>query len=489
MFTKHFSRRTPIKVVIESDDPTQTAVVEDPTDQPAAAAAAAPTESNEADLTPLEMGPEEDVSESEVIIDDMEEESKDLNTAADAVDGLDAIADKLEGQVADGGATPETMEIVEVAVEHFVYALTKKRNLHRVIPSLESFGGPKRRIDSTTIAVEGIREYAAAGAKAIGDAAKRILEYLRGVWTSITNSTTGYKEKLAKLKERLSQMASDKFKDGDIRVPRKYWGALCRGGKFTKEIFLRGLEYTISMYERLLNFLSITRKTVAVGVNQLQLEGPSEGAGAGQENVPLIPLDPSSIAKALSAFRGETEQMGEGVVTTTVLEPLPGDVQVSVTGPGIEVVDGVAYKAVAQTTVNLTGVSQESDAEDVTIKSFTPNEAKEAVAKLEKLIEIADQTASDMKETIDVETKIINTSKSKFQSLKEGMEAKANTAKAFIGRVLGVIARPFGPLVRFIRHLISVALGVLFILFGAVTVAAGAATVGAGVASAAVAPK
>ena len=135
MFTKHFSRRTPIKVAIESDDPTQTAVVEDPTDQPAAAAAAAaaPTESNEADLTPLEMGPEEDVSESEVIIDDMEEESKDLNTAADAVDGLDAIADKLEGQVADGGATPETMEIVEVAVEHFVYALTKKRNLHRVI--------------------------------------------------------------------------------------------------------------------------------------------------------------------------------------------------------------------------------------------------------------------------------------------------------------------------------------------------------------------
>lgn len=477
MFAKHFSRRTPIKITIESDDPTATSPVTDP------ATAVAPTENTENDLPPLEMGPEEDISESEVIIDDLEEDSKDLDTAADAVDGLDAIADKLEDQVADGGATPETMEIVEVAVEHFVYALTKKRNNRRFIPTLESFGGPKRRIDSTTIAVEGIREIAAAGAKAIADIAKRIIEYLRGVWTSITTSTSGYKEKLAKLKERLTHKDAFNTTDGDIRVPRKYWSALCRGGKFTKEIFLSGLDYTISMYERLLNFLGITRKTVADGVNQLRLEGPGEG----QENVPFINLDPSSIAKALSAFRGETEQMGEGVVTTTVLEPLPGDVQVSVTGPGIEVVDGVAYKAVAQTTVNLTGVSQESDAEDVAIEAFTPNEAKQAVDKLEKLIQIADQTAADMKETIGVETKIINTSKSKFQSLKEGMEAKANSAKAFIGRVLGTIAKPFGPLVRFIRHVISVALGVLFILFGAV--AAGVATIGAGVASAAVAPK
>lgn len=473
MFTKHFSRRTPIKVSIESDDPTQTAVVEDPTDQSASAAvAAAPTENNEADLPPLEMGPEEDVSESEVIIDDLEEESKDLNTAADAVDGLDAIADKLEGQVADGGATPETMEIVEVAVEHFVYALTKKRNLHRVIPSLESFGGPKRRIDSTTIAVEGIREYAAAGAKAIGDAAKRILEYLRGVWTSITNSTSGYKEKLAKLKERLSQMASDKFKGGNVQIPQSVTSALSRAGKFTKQTFLGGMDYTIAMYERLLNFLGITRKTVVDGVNQINTDSTS-----GEESTPPINVDVTPVAKALSEFRGETEQLGDGVVTTTVLEPLPGDVQLSVTGPGIEVVDGVAYKAVTQVSVNLTSVSQEAEDAGADVEAFSQSEAKEAVSKIEKLIALADSLAASMKETIGSESKIMTTAKSKLQALKEGAEAKANAIKSYIGRGLGAIARPFGPLVRYIRRMIATALIAAAIMFGVATATPDAAEV------------
>lgn len=95
---------------------------------------------------------------------------------------------------------------------------------------------------------------------------------------------------------------------------------------------------------------------------------------------------------------------------------------------------------------------------------------------------MADSLAASMKETIGSESKIMTTAKSKLQALKEGAEAKANAIKSYIGRGLGAIARPFGPLVRYIRRMIATALTAAAIMFRVATVAAGAA-------SEAVAPK
>jgi hypothetical protein len=159
-----------------------------------------------------------------------------------------------------------------------------------------------------------------------------------------------------------------------------------------------------------------------------------------------------------------------------------------VTGPSGEASEDTAYRVVSETKVDLTGVATEADAEDVTVKSFTPNEAKAAVDKIEKLIKIANDTSQGMKEAIDVETKVINTSKSKFQQFKEGMESAANKAKSWVGRVMSVMAKPFGPLVRFIHRVIAGALYVVSIMLGVVTAVAGAGALATGLAGNAVQP-
>jgi hypothetical protein len=507
MFAKHFSRRVSVKVTTENEDigkttpepenlnptGTETNAVSS-TDNttpvtsnvPPGTGEVTPTDpgttatdgtTGAAEITtptdtavPLEL-PEEDFTEGEQAIDDLEAEASDLDTAADAVSGLDAVADKLETQVENGGASPETMEIVEIAVEHFVTTLRGKRTGERYTPSLESFGGPKRRIDSTQITIEGIREWAAAGAKAIVDMGKRILEFLKGLWTNVTTSTKGFREKLEKLK---ASIAKSSVGQGTVKVSKAVWAKLSLGGKFTKEIFFAGLDRAGAFLERVLNYLGISRKVVGdaaiKGPNeQLLLEGNSVSLDQIHN---LMPIDPGPMSQALNQFKGEREDLGDGVVTVTELDPLPGDVQAAVTGPGIEVVDGVAYKAVTSVDVKLTGVATEDDAEDVEIKGFTQNEATQAAAKIEKLIKLQETAAGDMKQAIDVETKVINSSKTKFQKFKEGAESVGNAVKSFFGRAMSCLASPFGPLIRFIRGLIDGALKVFQILLLGIAFAA-----------------
>lgn len=129
---------------------------------------------------------EQNVGEAEEQAGDIEEFAGSVDEATDDADTMEAVGDKLQETVDEGGegASPEAVEIAEIAVESLCRRLGVKTK-GRVLPAMESFQSPTTRVAATRIAIE-----------KIGETVRRVWEAIKAAFTTVV---TKIKEFFAKL--------------------------------------------------------------------------------------------------------------------------------------------------------------------------------------------------------------------------------------------------------------------------------------------------
>lgn len=129
--------------------------------------------------------------------DSIEEAVGDAETLAD-------VADKMEDTAETGGMDEKAAAIAEVAVEALYERLHVTRR--KAMPALESFGSQSSRLKATTIAVEEIRETLKKTWAAIIAMAQKVVEFVKGFFMSIFDTSTKLREKAAKLQKAVDSV-------------------------------------------------------------------------------------------------------------------------------------------------------------------------------------------------------------------------------------------------------------------------------------------
>jgi hypothetical protein len=218
-----------------------------------AAAETVPAEVQEPEVTPA---PEQSEEVKETVnLDETLEEVAEVEEAGEVVaadvektddlitdqETLVSLADELDEQADNGGAEPETIRAVEIAVEGIITRMQGGRRPSRVTPSLESFGGVRSKVVSTRLAAESIREWAAAAGKAIAEFFKKIIAGLSAMLGKITSMTSSLKKQISELKDTVK---NSKPVQGTIKVSASLVARLKLGGKFTKDALFSGLAWS-----------------------------------------------------------------------------------------------------------------------------------------------------------------------------------------------------------------------------------------------------
>lgn len=151
--------------------------------------------------------------ETNEVADTVEETAAQIEEATEGAEDLEKLGDAVAGTVEEGGMTPATAEVVDVAVESICKRLGISR---KVVPAFESFGSKSTRLQSTKVAMEGIAETARSIWDAIMRAIKKAYDYVVEFFKKIFDVSLKLKnraEALIKSFEKLKGSASAKDLD------------------------------------------------------------------------------------------------------------------------------------------------------------------------------------------------------------------------------------------------------------------------------------
>lgn len=412
------------------------------TDAPAADAA--PVDVPTEDLTGVEVS---EILENPEIMeaeDGFDETTQTADAATDTAENLENIATQLEGTLEEGGALPQTIAVAEIAVESYIKDLTGRKPTKRTLLSLESYGGLQSRKTATRLAMENIREVAAQAWAKIIEMVKKAMEFLKGMVDQYVTGLGKFKEQNAKLMEALRKNGAN-AKAVTIKVKASVANKLKLGGQFSKEALMKGIANMKAFLAKVLKFLGANTKTV---------DGVDVAGVAQSGEFPTI--DASMLAQATRAFGSQKEQVEEGIVTVTNMEPLPGDATAHVTGPDVQVVGDRAYRAVSSQDINISYAASENEEGDVEIPGMTVNDLGRACNGVDDLIKMLEELNAEAKSALDVEARMLNEASQASKSTDEGiMKTVGAKLQGFVSRASRALARPVSVVARFARNVIG----------------------------------
>lgn len=349
---------------------------------------------------------------------------------------LVSLADELDEQADNGGAEPETIRAVEIAVEGIITRMQGGRRPSRVTPSLESFGGVRSKVVSTRLAAESIREWAAAAGKAIAEFFKKILEGIKALFAKLTGSTADMKKQIALL---TNEVKASENKEGTLKISSSVAARLKLGGKVSKEALFAGIARMRKFVQAMLRVFKANKET-AQGVNLDAL------AGAPEE----VKIKTAAISNEIKRLGKVSEKTDDGAATVTYLEELPGDTTVDLTGPDIVEIDGKYYRAAASLDVTIESPATESEDDEVELRRLTKEETEKILSDLSNLVGEVEELETPVKETEGVISGFLNWIKSAGNSVKEGTRSGWEAAKGFAQRMAASAARSLSTVVRFV---------------------------------------
>ena len=413
-----------------------------------AAAETAPAEVQEPEVAPAPEQSEE--VEETVNLDETLEEVAEVEEAGEEVaadvektddlitdqETLVSLADELDEQADNGGAEPETIRAVEIAVEGIITRMQGGRRPTRVTPSLESFGGVRSKVVSTRLAAESIREWAAAAGKAIAEFFKKIIAGLSAMLGKITSMTSSLKKQISELKDTVK---NSKPVQGTIKVSASLVARLKLGGKFTKDALFSGLARVKKFIATMLKIFSANKAT-AQGANL-------EAVAADVENAKF---DTSALSGEIKRAGKVSEKTDEGIVTVSYLEELPGDTSVDLTGPDVVSIDGVNYRAASSLDINIENTASEEAEASVELSGLTNDELTRILDDLGYIVTSIEDIEQPVKETQGIVSKFNDWIKSAASSTKEATQTGWNAVKGFAQRVAAGASRAIAIVVRFV---------------------------------------
>ena len=413
-----------------------------------AAAETVPAEVQEPEVTPA---PEQSEEVKETVnLDETLEEVAEVEEAGEVVaadvektddlitdqETLVSLADELDEQADNGGAEPETIRAVEIAVEGIITRMQGGRRPSRVTPSLESFGGVRSKVVSTRLAAESIREWAAAAGKAIAEFFKKIIAGLSAMLGKITSMTSSLKKQISELKDTVK---NSKPVQGTIKVSASLVARLKLGGKFTKDALFSGLARVKKFIATMLKIFSANKAT-AQGANL-------EAVAADVENAKF---DTSALSGEIKRAGKVSEKTDDGIVTVSYLEELPGDTSVDLTGPDVVSIDGVNYRAASSLDINIENTASEEAEASVELSGLTNDELTRILDDLGYIVTSIEDIEQPVKETQGIVSKFNDWIKSAANSTKEATQAGWNAVKGFAQRVAAGASRAIATVVRFV---------------------------------------
>lgn len=352
---------------------------------------------------------------------------------------LVSLADELDEQADNGGAEPETIRAVEIAVEGIITRMQGGRRPSRVTPSLESFGGVRSKVVSTRLAAESIREWAAAAGKAIAEFFKKIIAGLAAMLGKITSMTSSLKKQISELKDTVK---NSKPVQGTIKVSASLVARLKLGGKFTKDALFSGLARVKKFIASMLKIFSANKAT-AQGANLEAVAADVEKAK----------FDTSALSGEIKRAGKVSEKTDDGIVTVSYLEELPGDTSVDLTGPDVVSIDGVNYRAASSLDINIESTATESvtvGAPVIELAGFSNDEITRILDDLGYIVTSIEDIEQPVKETQGIVSKFNDWIKSAASSAKEATQTGWNAVKGFAQRVAAGASRAIATVVRFV---------------------------------------
>ena len=413
-----------------------------------AAAETVPAEVQEPEVAPA---PEQSEEAKETVnLDETLEEVAEVEEAGEVVaadvektddlitdqETLVSLADELDEQADNGGAEPETIRAVEIAVEGIITRMQGGRRPSRVTPSLESFGGVRSKVVSTRLAAESIREWAAAAGKAIAEFFKKIIAGLSAMLGKITSMTSSLKKQISELKDTVK---NSKPVQGTIKVSASLAARLKLGGKFTKDALFSGLARVKKFIATMLKIFSANKAT-AQGANL-------EAVAADVENAKF---DTSALSGEIKRAGKVSEKTDDGIVTVSYLEELPGDTSVDLTGPDVVSIDGVNYRAASSLDINIENTASEEAEASVELSGLSNDELTRILDDLGYIVTSIEDIEQPVKETQGIVSKFNDWIKSAANSTKEATQTGWNAVKGFAQRVAAGASRAIAIVVRFV---------------------------------------
>lgn len=408
---------------------------------------------------------------------ELDETTAVVDAQADTVDELEAIADTLEAQQEEGGATPATIAVAEIAVEHCVARLVGYMPRRRRLPALESFGGLDSRVRATKLAVESIRDIAEKAWEAIKKLVANAVNFIKQMYDKFLGGFGKMKAQLLKLKEALKK-GGVKAKDNTINVSAQLAAKLKLGGKFTKEAFTKGIANVRAFVAKIAKFLGIGAKTIASVDIGKALDAANKASEEATENA-FPAIDVSALGAATKAFGSDREEKEEGVVTVKNYEALPGDASAYVTGPDVAVVGDTAYRAITSMDIRIDNASAEAGDDDVVIKAMTEQEVGSVIDDTLALIGDAEGLKSAMDAATATATGVAKDveAASKVKGESAGFRGAMRKVQSFAQRAANALARPLGVVLSFIRQVVGASIAII----SGIVATIGAATMSAGI--------
>jgi hypothetical protein len=465
--TTEQSAETP--AVVESEqttevpaDTTTPEVSETPAAEPAAEPAVetpAVAEEPAAEVTDAPVLDEDSFEETLDTVEEVGGEAEEIGETVEKTDGLItdqetllSLADNLDQQADDGGASPETIQAIEIAVEGIVTRMNGGKRPGRITPSMESFGGTRSKLVSTRLAAESIREWAAEAGKAIAEFFAKILAGIKALLGKLSGSTGDMKKQIAQL---TTSIETATVSEANIKVSASIASRLKLGGKVSKETLFAGIARMRKFIQSMLKVFKANKATAA-GVNLDALAANPEE----------VKINTSAVSNEIKRLGKTTEKGEDGTATVTYMEELPGDTTVDLTGPDIVEVDGKFYRAASSVDVNIESPATENEDGTVELRPMSKEETKKILADLDNLVGDLEDLESPVKETEGLVGNFLNWIKGAANSTKEGSREGYEAAKGFAQRMAAGAARGLSIVVRFVASYVYAALAFIKAAFG-----------------------
>ena len=376
--------------------------------------------------------------------------TNEISEGTDNVAELDAIADALEDTMDEGGAPASTIAVANIAVEHAIARMNGGFKPKRLLPALESFGGIRNKSTSTQLAIESLRGAASTAGEKIMQFVHKCIAFLKNLLTKFMDGFGAMKKKLQALMQAAKQ---SKLAQGSVKIASSVGARLKLGGKFSKQVFMKGLKSLQGFIAKIAAMMGVSAKTVK-GVDLLT--GP---ATDGAEGNMFPPLDLGPLGAALKAFGGKTTEAEEGTVSVMYMEALPGDASAYVTGPDITVVGDTAYRAASSIDVNISNVSTEDEFAEVD-ETITEAEFSQMCKAMEQAISAAENMRNSTAQVIDAEAsvvKVVGVASKKDQAVATGRKWLAGIQN-FASRVATSLTRTVSKTISYVRGVLTAGL-------------------------------
>lgn len=385
-------------------------------------------------------------------LNDVEGVEQDIKTIGENSDTLGNIADKLQEQEENGGATPETMEIVEVAVEHCISKLRGYSTGERITPSLESFGSTRRRLQATQITVEGIMDWVKAAGMKILEMVARLVNFVKNLYQSMFGAAARNERELRAIAKEAVYQA--RWSGGNVTVTERVLHTLGVAGKFTKETFLEAINGVKSIFQSIFKYFGGLRDSLkdayeTAQINELYNQDARDKKAmdaaankpAGEGIIGEMYRKTSDAVKGL--FKGKEEAAGEGSTAITVATPTLGGDTVTVNIPnGTAKTEEASAKALTSTAVTMNKPEETKSAAggQTSIPVEDVAEMANAMVDLNKTVA---EAGKDLKEVEKVETGLLATLKRWFKAAKDYTSNKFSQFCTWCANMGTAIMNPF----------------------------------------------